>query len=94
MSEQKQDAVKPTREALTLDSEIAAYENMQKELEEKYMGKWVLFYQGKLVSVYESFDDAASDAVTRFGRGPYLIRQVGAPAITLPASVMYRPVYA
>jgi hypothetical protein len=94
MSKQKQDAVKPTREALTLDSEIAAYEKMQKELEEKYMGKWVLFYQGKLVSVYESFDDAAGDAVARFGRGPYLIRQVGAPAITLPASVMYRPVYA
>lgn len=77
-----------------IDSDIAAYSGMQQELEEKHMGKWVLFYQGKLVDVYESFEDAAKDAVSRFGRGPYLIRQVGAPAVTLPASVMFCPVHA
>jgi hypothetical protein len=77
-----------------IDAEIAAYSRMRQELEEKHMGKWVLFYQGKLVSVYESFDDTATDAVARFGRGPYLIRQVGAPSVTLPASVMFPLVYA
>jgi hypothetical protein len=76
-----------------VDTEIAAYEKMQPELEEKHMGKWVLLHEGKLISVYDSFDDAANDAVARFGRGPYLIRQVGAPAITLPASVLFRPSY-
>ena len=86
--------VEPVPEINNLEAELAAYGNMQQELEEKYMGKWVLFYQGKLVSVYASFDDAANEAVARFGRGPYLIRQVGAPAITLPASVMFRLVYA
>ena len=94
MTQPKHDAVESVSQSESLDAEIAAYANMQQELEEKYMGKWVLFYQGKLVSVYASFDDAAKDAVAQFGRGPYLIRQVGAPAITLPASVMFRPAYA
>lgn len=66
---------------------------MQQELEEKHMGKWVLFHSDALVGVYESFESTAQDAVQRFGRGPYLIRQVGASSLTLPASVMYRPVY-
>jgi hypothetical protein len=77
-----------------LDAEIAEYANMRQELEEKYMGKWVLFHKGRFVSAYNSFDDAANDAVARFGRGPYLIRQVGAPAVTLPASVMFPLVHA
>jgi hypothetical protein len=77
-----------------IDAEIAAYLSMQQELEGKYMGQWVLFHQGRLVAVYKSFDDAAKDAVSRFGRGPYLIRQIGAPAVTLPASVMFHPVHA
>jgi len=52
-----------------IDAEIAAYSAMQRELEEKYMGKWILFYHGQLIAVYKSFDDAAKDAVARFGRG-------------------------
>jgi len=53
----------------------------------------VLFHDESFVAVYDFFEDAAEDAVRRFGRGPYLIRQVGAPPVTLPASVMYQPVY-
>jgi hypothetical protein len=77
-----------------LKNEIAAYEKRQKELEEKHMGKWVLFHDGELVNIYDSFDDAATEAVTKFGRGPYLLRQIGAPSITLPASVMFGITYA
>jgi hypothetical protein len=73
--------------------DISAYERMQAELEEKHMGKWVLFHDERFVAEYDSFESAASDAVARFGRGPYLIRQVGAPSISLPASVMFRPAY-
>ena len=94
MSQKKQERVAPTPEGEAINAEIVAYANMQQELEEKYMGKWVLFYQGRLVSAYNSFDEAANDAVARFGRGPYLIRQVGAPAVTLPASVMFPLVHA
>ncbi len=77
-----------------LTSEIAAYERMRNDLESQHMGKWVLVHDGQLEGVYDSFEEAAESAVKRFGRGPYLIRQVGAAPISLPASVMYRPVHA
>ena len=41
------------------------------------------------VKVFDDFEATAEEAVRRFGRGPYLIRQVAAPPVTLPASVMY-----
>jgi hypothetical protein len=72
-----------------LDQEIAAYDAMSADLEAQHMGKWALVRDRKLVGIYDSFEKAAEEAVSRFGRGPYLIRQVGAPKVTLPASVMY-----
>ena len=72
-----------------LDDEIAAYEAMRDNLEAHHMGRWVLVHSRELVGEYDSFEVAAEDAVRRFGRGPFLIRQVGAPALTLPVSVMY-----
>ena len=83
-----------TEVMLDIRSDIAAYEKMRPTLELEHIGKWVLFHDGKLVDLYSSFDDAAKAAVSRFGRGPYLIRQIGAQDITMPASVMYRPAYA
>ena len=77
-----------------LDKDIAAYEARRDELQNHHMGKWVVFHGAEMVSLYDSFELAAEDAVRRFGRGPYLIRQVGAPPITLPASVMYSPTHA
>ena len=78
----------------TLKDEIAAYERMRNDLEVEHLGKWVVMHHEKLVGTYESFEAAAEDAVQNFGRGPYLIRQVGAPPLVLPASVQYRPVHA
>jgi hypothetical protein len=72
-----------------LDNEIAAYEKIRNDLEANFMGKWVLIHDGELIGTFESFDAAANDAVVKFGRGPYLIRQVGASSVTLPASVAY-----
>jgi len=66
---------------------------MRRDLEARHMGKWGLVREGNLIGVYDSFESVAEDAVRRFGRGPYLIRQVGAPPVTLPASVMYVPVH-
>jgi hypothetical protein len=76
-----------------LDVEISAYDSMREKLEAEHMGKWVLLHDRQLVGMYDSFDIAAEEAVKRFGGGPYLIRQVGAPQITLPASVMYQPAH-
>ena len=74
--------------------EIAAYDGMKDELEAKHLGKWVLMRDLKLVGLFDSFEDAAESAVKQFGAGPYLLRQVGAPPVTLPASVMFHPDYA
>jgi hypothetical protein len=76
-----------------LRDDIAAYEALRADLEASYMGKWVVFHDKKLIACFDSFDDAAKDAVHRFGRGPYLIRQIGATPVTLPASVLYHPVH-
>jgi hypothetical protein len=73
-----------------LESEIEAYEAMQQDLEAKHTGKWVLVKDRKLIDLYESFETAAQNAVRLYGRGPYLIRQVGAPPVILPASLMYQ----
>ena len=73
-----------------IDDEIAAYEGMQQDLETSDIGKWVLIHDQKLVGTFDSFEDAAQEAVRQFGRGPYLIRQVGVSSVTLPAAVMYR----
>ena len=77
-----------------LSEEIAAYERMRDELETDQLGRWVIVHDEKLVGTYKSFESAAETAVEKFGRGPYLIRRVGAPPFTLPASLKYRPVHA
>lgn len=73
-----------------LDTELNAYEAMRERLEAEHTGKWVLVHDRDLVGLYDTFEAAAEDAVKRFGSGPYLIRQVGAHPVVLPASVMYR----
>jgi hypothetical protein len=76
-----------------LRAEIAAYEAMRADLESSHLGKWVIVHDEKLVGIYDSFEQAALDAVSKFGRGPYLIRQIGAPPVSLPASVLYHPLH-
>lgn len=70
--------------------DIIAYEKIQYKLEAENMGKWVIIHNQKLISVCDNFETAAEEAVKKFGAGPYLIRQIGAQSVTLPASVMYR----
>lgn len=72
-----------------IDTEIAAYEAMRAKLESEHMGKWVLVRESRLFGIFDTFETAAESAVKQFGRGPYLIRQIGAPPVTLPASLMY-----
>ena len=77
-----------------LNDEIAAYDRMRADLETQHNGRWVVIRDGALQGVHTDFQAAADDAVRHFGRGPYLIRQVGAGPLVLPASVQYRPVHA
>ena len=80
-----------TSETSSLTKDMAAYGNMRSGLETDYLGKWVVVHNEQVVDFYDTFQDAATDAVQRFGRGPYLIRRIGEPPIALPASVMYAP---
>jgi hypothetical protein len=75
----------------TIDREIEAFESRRAELEARHLGKWVVFHNTEFIGAYESFELAAEEAVARFGRGPYLIRQVGAPPMVLSSAVMYHP---
>ena len=73
-----------------LEKEIVTYDSMRERLESEHMGEWVLIHDTELVGLYKTFENVAQEAVKRFGAGPYLIRQIGAPNVTLPASVMYQ----
>ncbi len=75
-----------------LDRETAVFDRLQPELEAEHYLEWVVIHDQEFVGAFDSFQTAAEVAVSRFGRGPYLIKQVGAPPMTLPASVLYRPV--
>ncbi len=77
-------------EILRIEKEKMAYEAMQEDLEANHWGEWVVFHDMNLIGAYESFHDASEVAVERFGRGPYLIKQVGEDPITLPPVVLFR----
>jgi len=77
---------------MALETEIAAFERQREELEKHHKGKFVVLRGEEMIGAFDTFDNAAREAVSRFGRGPYLIPQVSAPPPAMPASVMYRPV--
>lgn len=76
--------------SMALETEIATYETRREELEKYYSGKFVVIRDGDVVGAFDTFANAAADAVARFGRGPYLIRQVGAPPPSVPVSWLYQ----
>ena len=72
-----------------LSKDIAAFDAMRAELEMDHNGKWIVIHDRELVGdYYDEFEQAAEFAVEKFGGGPYLIRQVGAPIPRIPASVL------
>ena len=73
-----------------LKQEILAYDEMRRELESDHFGEWVVVHNRQVAGTYESFQEAAKDAVQRFGRGPYLIRRIGVGPAPLPVSLVYR----
>ena len=76
----------------TLTENITAYEAMQNTLEADHWAQYVVFYDGQLQGIFKEFQPAIEFAAERWGRGPYLIREVGRPPFVMPASVQYRPI--
>ncbi len=77
-----------------LSQEIAAYDRVRRELECDHFGEWVIVHDEQVFNFYDDFQNAADAAVQNFGRGPFLLRRVGEPPLTLPASLLYHPVNA
>lgn len=75
---------------MPLETEIAAYEAMREELERHHKGKFVIFHDRNFIGAFDTLNAAASEAVRLFGRGPYLIRQVGVPPAPISASLAAR----
>ena len=76
-----------------LDVEIATYNRMWEHLETNHHLEWVVIHGEELVGTFDDFQVAADTAVRRFGRGPYLIRQVGRGRRTLPGAAVAQWIY-
>ena len=61
-----------------LAKDIEAFACMEPVLQHYYPRKFVVFHDGRLQGSFDTFHDAASDAVRRFRNMPFLIRQVEA----------------
>ena len=75
-----------------LSDNIKAYEAMRDELECDHTGEWVVVYDRELAGIYPDLEAAADEAVAKFGRGPYLIRQIGLPPPALSSSMLHRAI--
>ena len=76
------------KERAQLGKEIAAYETKYRaKLEADHCGKYVLVHNEELIGVYEDNYEAMQEAVAKFGRGPYLIREIGKELV----GVVWRP---
>ena len=73
-----------------ITQEIAAYERMQSDLEREHLGKWVVVHDEELIGAYDDFEEAAYEGVQRFGRGPFLLRQVGAKPLNPWTPAVYQ----
>ena len=77
-----------------LKKQIEAYEEMREELEAQHYREWVVFHGGEFEGAYQSFEEAWDDASRKFGRSPFLLRQVAAPPVMLPSIFQFGTVYA
>lgn len=77
-----------------LQTEIALYEELRVGLEEEAFGKWVLIHGKEKNGIFDTFQDAAVEAGFRFGRGPYLIRRIGAVREQTSAAARFGSSYA
>ena len=71
-----------------LERENATYERLRNTLEAEHRSEWALIRGETYVGAFPTFEDALREAGRRFGRGPFLIREIGAPPLRFPGSVL------
>lgn len=74
-----------------LTQEYAVYEAKREELEAAHTGKYVLIKGDEVIGIFDTLDDALRVAVKRFGRGPYLIEEIGLPMPETVLPISYGP---
>ena len=62
---------------------------MREELERRAHGKFAVFHGTDLLGASDDLELAAQAAVERFGREPYLIRQIGVEPDYIPPAVIH-----
>ena len=77
-------------EELLVESKI--FEDRRGEFEKDHPLEWVVIFGSDYVGFFEDFQLAAQTAVEKFSLGPYLIKQIGVPTPSLPASLIYHPI--
>ncbi len=77
-----------------LAREAEVYRRHRSQLEADHLGEWIVIHGDEIVGTYPDFQDAARVAVVRFGRGPYMIREIGEHKQFLSASLLYNPIHA
>ena len=74
-----------------LTQEYAVYECKREELEAAHTGKYVLIKGDEVIGTFDTLDDALRVAVKRFGRGPYLIEEIGLPMPEMVLPISFGP---
>ena len=74
-----------------LEREYAVFNRMKEQLKDEHHLEWVVIHEDEFIGVFKSLNEAADAAVRRFGRGPCLIEQVGAPPVTVPTTFRVLP---
>ena len=77
-----------------LERENATYERLRPSLEAEHHSEWALIRGETYFGAFPTFDDALREAARRFGRGPFLIREIGAPLLRFPGTVIHRTLHA
>ena len=77
-----------------LASENRLYESLKEQFEKEHDKEWVVIHGDEVVGFFPGLEEAADAAIERFGKGPYLIQQIGVPDPPLPLSMFTKPLYA
>ena len=60
-----------------LKAEIAYYDKHARELLLEFPNRFVLIHGDELIGTFESRSEAVGEGVSRYGRGPFLVRRTG-----------------
>ena len=69
---------------MSLETEIKIYHQLSKHITAEHRYEWVVISGKNILGYFKEFEEAALNAVSEFGNKPFLIRQIDAPAPSVP----------